>query len=373
MSTTLVRFLLAAALAAALAAPSSAATWGPPIPLSDTVAGTDSVQLVAGSDGRVLAVWSYRLGNGVSGVDAVSRRPDGRWGPRRAFGTFLPVSGGPSRASGVGASLTGMAAFGADRWLGLAIATSAAAHRRSRGGRATRSAPHTSVGVLPEEPWAVGPVAAFRDGGAVIAWATMRPRRRAGSQPAAAGRRRRARLPTGFGAPRRISPLPPGPPYGGGLGPALSATALTTAAGGRRTVVVAWQRTGRIEARISRDRGRTYGPVRYLGPSPEAFPSLDRPRLGRRQGADRLGRARGAGPDARCWSPARRSPPRARPSPTRVLERSAPLDLSAPQALRPVRAPDPGRVRTARRRSPPGRRWWTAAPPCAARAWRASR
>ena len=119
MLATFVRSLLAGALAAALAAPSSAATWGPPVPLSDTVATTEGVQLVAGADGRVLAVWSYRLGNGVWGVEAASRRPDGRWGPRRALGTVLPVSGGPSRASGVGAGLGGMATFGANGWLGL--------------------------------------------------------------------------------------------------------------------------------------------------------------------------------------------------------------------------------------------------------------
>ena len=118
---------------------------GPPIQLSDTVANTDGVQLVGGTDGRVLAVWSYRLGSGVSGVDAVSRRPDGRWGPRRAFGTLLPVSGVPfTPVSGVGSGLGGIAAFGANRWLGLATAIrgNASVHP-SRGGRATRLAPHT--------------------------------------------------------------------------------------------------------------------------------------------------------------------------------------------------------------------------------------
>jgi hypothetical protein len=331
MSTTVVRVLLAAALAGALAAPSSAATWGPPIPLSDTVAGTDSVQLVAGSDGRVLAVWSYRLGNGVFGVDAVSRRPDGRWGPRRAFGTLLPVSGGPSRPSGVGASLTGLAAFGADRWLGLAIAQHGSAQALAWWKGNTVGAAHLG-GVLPEEPWAVGPVAAFRDGGAVIAWTTMRPRRHAGTnlRPRVVVVARGSR--TGFGTPRRISPLPPGPPYGGGLGPALSATSVTSATGGRRTVVVAWQRTGRVEARVSRDRGRTYGPVRYLGPSPEAFPSL----TARVSAAGRVlvvwGGRETQGPTRVLVTRAAIAAPGAAFA-TRVLERSAPLDLSAPQAL----------------------------------------
>ena len=215
MSTTLVRLLLAAALAAALAAPSSAATWGPPIQLSDTVANTDGVHLVGGTDGRVLAVWSYRLGSGVSGVDAVSRRPDGRWGPRRAFGTLLPVSGGPSRQSGVGSGLGGIAAFGANRWLGLATAIRGNAQALAWWQGNTVGAAHPG-GVLPEEPWAAAPVAAFPDGSAVIAWATMRPRRGAGSnlRPRVVVVARGSRA--GFGAPRRISPLPPGPPYGGG-------------------------------------------------------------------------------------------------------------------------------------------------------------
>src|SRR6266545_223968 len=80
MSPTFARLLLAAALAVAPAAPAHAATWESPVALSDTVAGTENLQLVAGSDGRVLAVWSFRLGSGVFGVEAASRRPDGRWG-----------------------------------------------------------------------------------------------------------------------------------------------------------------------------------------------------------------------------------------------------------------------------------------------------
>jgi hypothetical protein len=331
MSATLVRFLVAGALAAALAAPSSAATWSPPVQLSDTVASIDGVQLVEGSDGRVLAVWTYRLGSGVSGVDAVSRRPDGRWGPRRAFGTLLPVSGSPSRLSGVGSSLGGVAAFGANRWLGLAIAQHGSAQALAWWKGNTVGAAHMG-GVLPEEPWDVGPVAAFPDGAAVIAWATMRPRRGAGSNlrprvvVAAQGSQ------AGFGKPRRISPLPPAPPYGGGLGPKLSATTVTTAAGGHGTVVLAWQRVGRIEARVSRDRGRTYGPVRYLGPSSEAFPSLNV----RVSAAGKVlvvwGARETQGPTRVLVSREAIAVP-GKAFATRVLERSAPLDLSTPRAL----------------------------------------
>jgi hypothetical protein len=330
MSATFVRLCVAGALAAGLAAPSAAATWGPPIQLSDTVASTEGVQLVAGSDGRVLAVWNYRLGSGVFGVEATSLRPDGRWGPRRALGTLLPVSGRPSRASGVGGSLGGLAAFGANRWLGLTLEQRGDEQALAWWKGNTIGAAHRGA-ALPEEPWGAGPVGAFPDGRAVIAW-TMRPRRGAGSNlrprvvVAALG------SPSGFGAPRRISPLPPAPPYGHGLGPKLSATSVTTATGGRGTVVVAWQRVGRIEARISRDRGRTYGPVRYLGPSSEAFPSLNvRVSAGGKvlvvwgaretQGVARVlvSRAAIAVPGAAFA--------------TRVLERSAPLDQSAPQTI----------------------------------------
>lgn len=331
MSTTYTRFLLAAALAVALAAPARAATWDPPVALSDTVANTENLQLVAGSDGRVLAVWSFRLGSGVFGVEAASRRPDGRWGPRRAFGTLLPLPGAPSRSSGVGDSLSGMAAFGANRWLGLAIEQHGNAQRLAWWKGNTVGAAHRG-GLLPEEPWEAGRVAAFRDGAAVIAWTTMRPRRGAGSnlRPRVIVAARGSQA--GFGTPRRISPLPPGPPYGGGLGPELSATDVRVATGGHGIVVVVWQRTGRIEARISRDRGRTYGPVRYVGPSSEAFPGLSA-RVSasgkvlvvwgarEKQGATRALVSRAA------------TATRGGAFATRILERSAPLDLSAPLAL----------------------------------------
>jgi hypothetical protein len=331
MFATLVRFLLVGALAAALAAPSSAATWGPPITLSDTVATTEGVQFVASSDGRVLAVWTYRLGNGVWGVEAASRRPDGRWGPRRALGTLLPVSGRPSRASGVGGGLGGLATFGANGWLGLTTEQHGNAERLVWWKGTTIGAAHRGR-ALPETPWEAGQVAAFPDGRAVIAWTTMRPRRGAGSNlrprvvVAALG------SPSGFGAPRRISPLPPAPPYGHNLGPKLSATSVRAAAGGHGTVVVAWQREGRIEARISRDRGRTYGPVRDLGPSSEAFPSLNV----RVSAAGKVlivwGARQAQGPTRVLVTHTAVAVPSA-PFATGVRERSAPLDLSSPLAL----------------------------------------
>jgi hypothetical protein len=331
MFATFVRVLIAGALAAVLAAPSSAATWSAPIPLSDTVASTEGVQLVAGSDGRVLTVWSYRLASGVFGVEAMSLRPDGRWGPRRALGTLLPVSGGPSRAAGVGGSLGGIAPFGANGWLGLTTEQHGNAETLVWWKGNTIGAAHRGA-ALPEPPWEAGQVAAFPDGRALIAWTTMRPRHGAGSNlrprvvVAAPG------SPAGFGAPRRLSPLPPAPPYGHNLGPKLSATSVRAAAGGGGTVVVAWQRVGRIEARISRDRGRTFGPIRYLGPSSEAFPSLNV-------------RVSAGGKLLVVWG-ARESQGPTRVLVTRtavavpggpfalgVLDRSAPLDLSAPLAI----------------------------------------
>ena len=136
-------------------------------------------------------------------------------------------------------------------------------------------------------------------------------------------------------------------------------------------MVVAWQRTGRIEARISRDRGRTYGPVRYLGPSPEAFPSLT---VRVSAGGKVLivwGARETQGPTRVLVSRAAIAAPGA-PFATRVLER---VPRSTPPRRRPSisSGPRPGPRSTARRPSPPGRPWWTAAPPSAPRAWRASR
>jgi hypothetical protein len=244
----------------------------------------------------------------------------------------VPVAGAPAKVTGVGDFLSSVAAYGANRWLGLTPA-------QGRGPRqlldwwigTTVGAAHRG-GTLPEEPWEAGGVAAFPDGSAVIAYTTMRPRRGAGTnlRPRVVVVARGSR--TGFGATRRLSPLPPGPPYGNSLGPALSATDVTVAAGGRGTVVVAWQRVGRIEARVSRDRGRTYGPVRYLGPSPEAFPSL----AVRVSPAGRVlatwGGREAQGATRVLVSRAATAAP-GKGFTMRQLDRSAPLDLSAPSAF----------------------------------------
>jgi hypothetical protein len=323
--------LVAAAATVVLAGSARAATWTPTTALSDAVAGTDDVQLVAGSDGRVLVVWDFRLGTGVRGVEAVSRRPDGRWGPPRPLGTWVPVTGAPAKGTGVGDDVSALAAYGANRWLGLAIAQTRGPRESLDWWKGTTIGAAHRGGALPEEPWETGRVAAFHDGTAVMAYTTMRPRRGSGSnlRPRVVVVARGSRA--GFGATRRLSPLPPGPPYGSGLGPALSATDATVAVGGRATVVVAWQRVGRIEARVSRDRGRTYGPVRYLGPSPEAYPSL----AARVSPAGKVvvvwGGRETQGPDRVLVSRAAFAVPGGRFA-TRELDRSRPLDPSAPSA-----------------------------------------
>jgi YD repeat-containing protein len=168
-----------------------------------------------------------------------------------------------------------MAPYGRDRWVGLAAAP--------RGRRqvlewweGTTAGGARRGGTLSGEPWEAGDVAAGSGGAAVVAWTTMQPRRGAGSnlRPRVVLVARRAAAGRPFSAPRRVSPLPPPPPYGQGRGPALSATAVTVASGGGRTVAVAWHRRGRLEARISRDGGRTFGPVRRIGPCPEPFPRI---------------------------------------------------------------------------------------------------
>ena len=362
---------LAIALAATVgAATAPAQTWEAPVALSDAVAGTENLQLVAGTGGRVLAVWSYRLGSGTSGVEAVSRRPDGVWGPRRALGTTLALSGEPPTSAGVGSLLMGTAAYGANRWLDLA-GEQFGAERLTWWKGNTVGAAHRG-GVLPEAPWETGPVAAFPDGAAVLAWTTMRPRRGAGSNlrprvvVVARGSSR------GFGRPHRISPLPPGPPYGNSLGPALSATRVTTAAGGRGTVVVAWQRVGRIEARISRDRGRSYGRVLFLGRATEAYPGLAA-RVSASGKVVVAWGARVADGDQRSllYRVAEAEPGQARVDPDVRADR-APAARFAARARpgRPARVPW---LRPRARRWRPGRPRSTATRPCAPGAWTAAR
>ena len=117
------------------------------------------------------------------------RRVGGRGGiapPGRPLGatararTVLAVSGGPSRASGVGGGLGGMATFGVNGWLGLTTEQHGNAETLVWWKGTTIGAAHRG-GALPETPWEAGQVAAFPDGRAVIAWTTMRPRRGAGT------------------------------------------------------------------------------------------------------------------------------------------------------------------------------------------------
>ena len=166
----------------------------------------------------------------------------------------------------------------------------------------------------------------------MIAWATMRPRRGAGSnlRPRVVVVARGSQA--GFGAPRRISPLPPGPPYGAGLGPALSATALTTATG---ACAEPWWWLGSARA-----GSRRASRVTAAAPTVRCATSARR----RRRSRALTARARPGGKVLIVWGaretqgPARVLISRAAiaapgaPFATRVLEGGVPLDPSAPQA-----------------------------------------
>ena len=118
------RVALVASLAAVLAcwAPAQAtAQFEPPLTVSEPVAFADAPRLVAGGDGRVLVTWGFRQPSGMLGAIAVSRRPDGRWGPQRAWGVALAAAGPAPRRAGVGEGLSSIAPYGRDRWLGLAV------------------------------------------------------------------------------------------------------------------------------------------------------------------------------------------------------------------------------------------------------------
>ena len=267
--------LLGFAVAVTGAPPTAHAQWTPPASISDPAQVTQGLRLVSGTDGRVLVAWAFRQPSGLAGFTVASRRPDGRWGPQRTLGALLTSPGSEPRRAGVGEGLLDMAPYGRDRWVGLAVG--------SRGRRqvlewweGTTAGGARRGGTLPGAPWETGEVAAGSGGGAVVAFTTMQPRRGAGSnlRPRVVVVARRAAAGRPFSRPRRVSPLPPPPPYGQGRGPALSATAVTIASGGRRTVAVAWHRRGTLEARISRDGGRTFGPVRRIGPCPEPFPRI---------------------------------------------------------------------------------------------------
>jgi hypothetical protein len=251
------------------------AQWAPPVPISATGQIAEGVGLTAGSDGRVLVAWAFRQPSGLAGFTAVSRRPDGRWGPQRTLGAALTSAGPGPRRAGAGEGLVAMAPYGRNRWIGLVVAPSG---RRQilQWWEGTTAGGARRAGTLRGEPWEAGGVAAGPGGAAVVAWTTMAPRRGAGSnlRPRVVLVARRSAAGRPFSSPHRVSPLPPPPPYGHGRGPALSATAVTVVAGGRRTVAVAWHRQGTLEARISRDGGRTFGPVRRVGACPEPFPRI---------------------------------------------------------------------------------------------------
>lgn len=259
--------LLATAIAALTLAVPAHAAWTPPDLVSQTERSIDNLRLAAGSDGRLLASWQF-FERRRSGGAVASRSPEGRWEPQRTVGQTTVQAGGRVRATGAGEGLSSIAGFGRNGV--VALATNGAAPRTTlQWWRGTTSGALRRGGTLPESPWYPGAIAAFPDGAAVAAWTTMRPRAGAGSnlRPRVAVISTRSGAATRFSAPRRISPLPPAPPYGGGRGPRLSATALEIAVGGARMVLAAWQREGRVEARVSRDRGRSWGPLRRLGRS----------------------------------------------------------------------------------------------------------
>ena len=106
---------LVASLAAVLTCWASAqatAQWEPPSTISEPVAFADAPRLVAGGDGRVLVTWGFRQPSGMLGAISVSRRPDGRWGPQRAWGVALAAAGPAPRRAGVGEGLSSIAPYG---------------------------------------------------------------------------------------------------------------------------------------------------------------------------------------------------------------------------------------------------------------------
>jgi hypothetical protein len=121
--------------------------------------------------------------------------------------------------------------------------------------------------------WDLPVVSADAAGRVVAAWTWEQPRRGAGSDLRPRVVVVATRAASGhWSRPRRVSPLPSAPPHGGGRGPELSATTAAVALGGRGVAVVAWQREGAVEACLSRDGGRSFGPVRRLGPTSFAHP-----------------------------------------------------------------------------------------------------
>ena len=262
--------VLGIGFALAATAPARAA-WSPPALIGPETADVDQLQAVSGLDGRVLGAWWWRHGE-LAGVTGASRSPTGTWGPAITFGTLHTRTG---RTTGVGDGLLALNAFGRGRVVGLAVRPGRGRGAATDVWQGSTSSALRRRDTLAQDPWEPGVLAVEPTGAAAAAWTWMQPRKGAGStlRPRVVMAARRSSSSQPFGAGRRISPLPPAPPYGSGLGPRLSATRATIGRRGR-TVAVAWQRRGTIEARISQDGARSWGPVRWLGPSTEAFPGL---------------------------------------------------------------------------------------------------
>lgn len=259
-------------VAAVLVLVPPAAAWDDATTVSGTHTAVTDVRGMVVPSGDVVAVWSHR-DERSAGVAMARRRPGAFFGLPRELGTMDTRTGAWTGAAG---ALSDVGVYEPDRVAAVAVRPG----RRhgsalevwegaAGGGRLRRTAR------IADNPWESGRLAVEAGGGAVATWTWMQPRRGAGSnlRPRVVMVARRSRAGARWSSPRRISPLPPGPPYGGGRGADLSATAATVARDGR-FAVVAWQRRGRIEARISQDGARTFGPVRRLGAGGQAFPGL---------------------------------------------------------------------------------------------------
>ena len=243
--------LLAAGTLLLLPGTAPAATWTPPQTLGEGARG--SLFLTAAADGTVLASW----GDGLGRTHASARMSTGPWAPARAIGPNETTQ--PSALPG-GRVL--MASGGVP-----------GASSRVRAWSGRMQAPTLSSRTIGRDPWDLPVVATDPRGRAVSVWTTDTPRKGSGSNLRPRVVMFAARTASGrWSSARRISPLPPAPPYGNGLGPRLSATTATVAMGGDGVVVAAWQRVGYVEARISRDGGRSFGRVTRLGRTSFAHP-----------------------------------------------------------------------------------------------------
>lgn len=245
-------------LALGLPAGAGAQAWSPAGTIAEGTTNQGLLQLSSLSGGTLLASWWSR--DDPSGLYRFATRPSGGgWAAPRTLGRSIVSEAVPLRG---GRSL-------------IVAGGDPGTRNRVRAFTGTPTAPVQRITTIGHDNWD-GPLAAADTAGrAVAVWTWQQPRRGAGS-----GLRPRvvavaARTAAGhWGPQRRISPLPPPPPYGNDRGPQLSATAAVVAAGGRGTVVVAWQRVGLIEARVSRDGGRSFGRVAHLGTTTYSFPRI---------------------------------------------------------------------------------------------------